>query len=91
MTKLNDLNWKPHLGGEWARITFPNRYCANVLRGGYPPGKYPPTYQILALDYRRYLDRPANLLLGCQSALTEAEAEVKLAAIEALPEDMHHD
>lgn len=87
MTTIHELTWQPHpskLGGEQAKITFPNGYGASVLRGSdfyYTNGG---TYEIAVLHNGDITyDTPITSdVLGYQ---TEDEANAVLAAIEALP------
>lgn len=81
MTSLADLDWRPHpsgLGGEQAKVTYPNGYGASVLRGGmyYTSGD---TYEIAVLH-----NGELTYSLGY---LTTEEAEAALTAIEQLSAD----
>lgn len=83
---ISELTWVAHnsgLGGEQAKVAFPNGYGASVLRGGqfYTSGG---TYEI-AVMHNGDITYETPLTSDVLGYLGEAEANDALAAIEALP------
>ena len=83
MTKISDLEWTPHMGGEHAEAGFPNGYSASVLRGG-PFYTGCGTFEI-AVKRNGVLDYTTPIMDDVLGYLNEDETNRVLAEIECLP------
>lgn len=84
---LKDLDFEPHsagLGGQSAKIAFPNGYGASVLRGG-PFYTTDGTYEI-AVIHNGDIDYTTPITDDVLGYVPESEVERYLNEIAALPE-----
>jgi hypothetical protein len=84
MTTITDLEWKPHMGGDMAKVKFKNGYGASVLRGG-PFYTTNGTFEIAVVDDNG-LNYDTPITDDVVGYLSEPAANQILENIEALPD-----
>jgi hypothetical protein len=84
MTTITDLEWKPHMGGDMAKVKFKNGYGASVLFGG-PFYTTNGTYEVAVVD-NKGLNYDTPITSDVLGYLSPREANRILADIEALPD-----
>jgi len=81
---IQELTWKPHLGGYHAEVKFENGYTASVLRGGrfYTDNG---TYEIAVINSMGKIDYTTHITNDVLGYLSLSKANKALQDIAALP------